>query len=196
MLSRDIFERLLAITGKADVDVSLNELLEEGNCYMGRFLNQATDSDYTKPIEGKFQQRLPDSEQNRELGAGSNFKSLDIMGVMTYFPFDSDRETKPEYSFDGESFDGTKTNPILVFWKSRLVPHDLLKDLPILKSKSHNSIEDFRHRCCGILFFPPEMKIARNKTNLITDTPGSQVSFQWKNPDFLIRNPDFLLKNG
>ena len=22
-----------------------------------------------------------------------------------------------------------------------------------------------------------------------------QVSFQWKNPDFLLRNPDFLLKN-
>ena len=22
------------------------------------------------------------------------------------------------------------------------------------------------------------------------------VSFQWKNPDFLLRNPDFLLKNG
>ena len=24
----------------------------------------------------------------------------------------------------------------------------------------------------------------------------AQVSFQWKNPDFLSRNPDFLLKNG
>ena len=23
----------------------------------------------------------------------------------------------------------------------------------------------------------------------------SQVSFQWKNPDFLLKNPDFLLKN-
>ena len=22
-----------------------------------------------------------------------------------------------------------------------------------------------------------------------------QVSFQWKNPDFLVKNPDFLLKN-
>ena len=22
-----------------------------------------------------------------------------------------------------------------------------------------------------------------------------QVSFQWKNPDFLLKNPDFLLKN-
>ena len=24
---------------------------------------------------------------------------------------------------------------------------------------------------------------------------GTEVSFQWKNPDFLLRNPDFLLKN-
>ena len=24
---------------------------------------------------------------------------------------------------------------------------------------------------------------------------GDQVSFQWKNPDFLLRNPDFLLRN-
>ena len=24
----------------------------------------------------------------------------------------------------------------------------------------------------------------------------AQVSFQWKNPDFLLRNPDFLLRNG
>ena len=24
---------------------------------------------------------------------------------------------------------------------------------------------------------------------------AAQVSFQWKNPDFLLRNPDFLLKN-
>ena len=24
----------------------------------------------------------------------------------------------------------------------------------------------------------------------------TQVSFQWKNPDFLSRNPDFLLRNG
>ena len=23
----------------------------------------------------------------------------------------------------------------------------------------------------------------------------NEVSFQWKNPDFLLRNPDFLLKN-
>ena len=25
--------------------------------------------------------------------------------------------------------------------------------------------------------------------------PGMEVSFQWKDPDFLFRNPDFLLKN-
>ena len=24
---------------------------------------------------------------------------------------------------------------------------------------------------------------------------GQEVSFQWKNPDFLFKNPDFLLKN-
>ena len=26
-------------------------------------------------------------------------------------------------------------------------------------------------------------------------TSGAQVSFQWKNPDFLLKNPDFLLRN-
>ena len=29
-------------------------------------------------------------------------------------------------------------------------------------------------------------------TSAITATTG--VSFQWKNPDFLVKNPDFLLK--
>ena len=28
-----------------------------------------------------------------------------------------------------------------------------------------------------------------------SDKSREQVSFQWKNPDFLLRNPDFLLRN-
>jgi hypothetical protein len=99
-------------------------------------------------------------------------EALDIKGVLTYFPFDSDQETKPVWEDDGtDGDDASKTNPILVFWKNRLVPHDLLKDLFFLEPKSHRdaSIQEFRHRCCGILFFPGDMNISRNKMNLITD---------------------------
>ena len=42
-----------------------------------------------------------------------------------------------------------------------------------------------------------QMKIPLLKIDLTAckaPTPG-RVSFQWKNPDFLLKNPDFLMKN-
>ena len=44
--------------------------------------------------------------------------------------------------------------------------------------------------------------LMQNSSFLIQSLPAGRalrrdaVSFQWKNPDFLLKNPDFLLKNG
>lgn len=83
-------------------------------------------------------------------------------------------ETKPVWEDRGnDGFDASKANPILVFWNNRLVPHEKLKDLWFLQPKSQSiAVQEFRHRCCGILFFPRQMKISRNKMNLLTDKPS------------------------
>jgi hypothetical protein len=156
-------------------EIGLHDLVETGGCYMGKLLLQALDRDYVKCFDGTYNRRLPESEVVRGLGAGSNIKPMHILGVLTYFPFDSDMETKPVFDDGGsEGCDSSKTNPILVFWKNRLVPHDLLKDLFFLQPKTYSnvSVQEFRHRCCGILFFPPEMQIERNKMKLIVDKPS------------------------
>ena len=41
-----------------------------------------------------------------------------------------------------------------------------------------------------------EVSLPDDYTIAFTVNPeAAQVSFQWKNPDFLLKNPDFLLKN-
>ena len=148
--------------------ISLNDLVENGDCYMGSLLLQAKFSDYVKCFEGTYHQRRRETEALRESGE-SPVETLDIKGVLVYFPFDSDRETRPVWGDESNESCDTKTNPILVFWKNRLVPHDLLKDLCFLQPKSHSNVHEFRHRCCGLLFFPKGMRISRNKMNLMTD---------------------------
>ena len=37
--------------------------------------------------------------------------------------------------------------------------------------------------------------IFNSLTLRVRPPPGRKVSFQWMNPDFLLRNPDFLLRN-
>ena len=165
--------------------ISLNDWVENGKCYMGRLLLQAKFPDYVKCFEGTYNQRRRETEAMRELGQ-SPIEALDIKGVLVYFPFDSDRETRPVWGDEGDEGCDTNTNPILVFWKNRLVPHDLLKDLCFLQPKSYagSHIQDFRHRCCGVLFFPKGMQISRNKMNLQTDKQSLyDALLPWKDDD-------------
>jgi hypothetical protein len=148
--------------------ISLNDLVEQGGCYMGQLLLQAKFPDYVKCFEGTYNQRRRETEAVRESGQ-SPIEALDIKGVLVYFPFDSDRETRPVWGDEDNEGCDTQTNPILVFWKNRLVPHDQVKDLCFLQPKSYSNVQDFRHRCCGVLFFPKGMRISRNKMNLQTD---------------------------
>ena len=83
-------------------------------------------------IKAQYEQDVNDAQGNRELGTqqGLGTQGLAIQAVLTYFAFDSDKETKPIYFGDSEIFkdpvddphaeeDDTKKNRLLVFWQNR-----------------------------------------------------------------------------
>ena len=165
-------------TGDDGIEYHLNEMIEKGECYMGQLLNLSRcQPDCRKEIGGEYLRRRGAGEQAGDRSLGTDWGSmndeiLQVRGLLTYFPFQNDKEQKPHFRAEDQTVvdqDETAVNPILVFWQNRLVPHDLVKDLPILRQTSSalkDSITEFRHRCCGILFFPHDMKIERNKMNL------------------------------
>eukprot|EP01051_Picozoa_sp_SAG22_P009299 SAG22_NODE_766_length_7392_cov_4.700123_2_plen_1726_part_00 len=54
---------------------------------------------------------------------------------------------------------------LLCFWGRRLVPHDMVRRLPFYPKTEENAM--LLERCRGVLMFPTEMKISRNKMNLL-----------------------------
>lgn len=62
--------------------IKLHDLVEEGKCYMGKFLMQARNREYRRFVEGTYNQLVPESQAVQ--GQGAEDGSFEILGVLTY----------------------------------------------------------------------------------------------------------------
>ena len=62
--------------------IRLHDLVEEGKCYMGKFLLQASFREYVRFVEGTYNQRLSDPQEAQLQGTAVD--SFEILGVLTY----------------------------------------------------------------------------------------------------------------
>jgi hypothetical protein len=133
-------------------------------------------------IDATFEQSVQMDGNANHRGQSEPPAKLQIKAILTYFPFDGE-ETKPYFIHDidvftdlprlndensvesGDEETTSRRSPMLVFWANRWVPHDLVYSLPPLKDQGATT-EEYLHRCSGLILFPRDTSITRNKMNL------------------------------
>jgi hypothetical protein len=128
----EIWESRLPESGprKGCLEISLNTVVEKGECYVGKVINNAIVPDYTHHMEGSFEQKHTLAQEGT---------TVEVKAVLTYFAYDGAQETKPIHAGDATVFvdvdpddemrldeQELASNPLLVYWNARLVPHDLV----------------------------------------------------------------------
>ncbi|CAN0420312.1 unnamed protein product, partial [Laminaria digitata] len=90
-------------------------------------------------------------------------------GVIHYYPYDGDKETRPQLWADEDDDESTT---IEAFWEGRLVPDSHAAamsffPLPKLKKKEREALgANWKRRIKGMLFFDWHFPISNNKLKL------------------------------